>query len=85
MKNDEFDLMEEGQHFWGEYKGNLYVFVKEDNGFFRAGNWEGEYLKNELKIIQYIFKPCDYDKELSDYEEGLHEDSKIENRDIITS
>jgi hypothetical protein len=42
--------MEEGQHFWGEYKGNLYVFVKEDNGFFRAGNWEGEYLKNELKI-----------------------------------
>jgi len=59
MQKDEFDLMDEGQHFWARYKGELFVFVKEDNGFFVAGNWEGEYQKCDLEIIQYIKKPIE--------------------------
>jgi len=56
---DEFNLMEDGQHFWAIYKknGKLYVFVKEHDLFFRAGNWEGDYNPSDLKIIEYIFKP----------------------------
>ena len=52
-----------GQHFWAKYDGELYVFVREDegnrqdDGIYVAGCWEGGYKFDELEFICIIERP----------------------------
>lgn len=59
LLKDKFDFIKEGEFFWAEIiiTGELSVFVKDGNGYFIAGNWEGDYKSYELNFIEIINKP----------------------------
>ena len=54
MKEYEINI---GDYFWAYCEGELGVFVKQKNGIFIAGNWEGEYGFEELELVELIPRP----------------------------